>query len=317
MPVVRIGLEERPGSAHELVTRICAQIAPEADLPAHDPALALEAMPGRHIVVLERLHLAFVRRAGGFEAIRAILALIGRTDHKLLWIVSLEAHPFAVLQRLLRLSDAFSHVIPMKGLEPAALEKAVLARHELSGYRLRFVADDATRERLGRELRRARGDTAAEQTILRKQFYRTLHEASGGNLHSAIVYWLRAVSRAPDDTELLVSMLDPVEPPGLERFANDHLFALTAILVHGELEPEELAEVLDLDPARTRTILQFLAHRGFVQPVAATAPTSSDDAAPPAAASEYRHRRVRLAQPMLKPVVRALTSRNIVHWPTP
>jgi len=251
----RIHLNRKVTQTHELVEAVAKALELEGvtDLTRLEQALnALEPC----VLILERAQNAFLRHIGGFEALRALLVLLSRTSVRHLWVVVFEGHSFAVLQRLFRIGDAFTRVIAFDGLSVEEIRHAITVRHEPSGYDLDFRLDEQTALKLKRPLRSARNNPELQRAIISGYFYDQLHQFSGGNLYVAFYLWLRAV-KGPDASRLDVEPVTSLQSAAMERMSQDQFFAAAAILLHGELNVSQMAQVFDWDLIKCRLLLQY------------------------------------------------------------
>jgi hypothetical protein len=211
------------------------------DLLATPPETSLAAhLAGRRrIVILEELDRCFLRRVGGLDGIRWLLAFVQQTAGSVLWIFSINDHGCRYLDPAADLSSAFTHVINVTSMSPANLRKAILQRHHLSGLRLNFAPPPAADPRITR-LRRLfgiEGDGAA-------LFFDELYRQSGGVFRSASELWQSNIERVEAGA---VQMRFPVRPqhaPLLRSLDQSDHFTLHAILQHGSLDEDELSQAL-------------------------------------------------------------------------
>ena len=220
------------------------------------------------VFILQEAERLFIRRVGGFAALRRFLLLISRLTPRHMWLVFISSHSHDLLQRIWRIGDAFTHVLSTSEVEEEVLRKAITLRHEPSGFKLHFDLSPALEQRLGRELRQVQGDEKATQELLARRYFEQLHNITGGNLFVALFYWLRSVHRLEERT-LHIAPLREIDLPVLGRLTTDQRFALTAILQHGSLTVEQLSEIFNWESLKARLMMQFFLQNYLVLPDAA------------------------------------------------
>jgi len=220
-------------------------------------------LPGerRAVVVLEELERAWLRRVGGYQALRELLGRVAATSRRLLWIVALNHTAFRLLNAVLGLEGYFSHRINAAAVEQRYLQEAILMRHNLAGLRLHFLAPQGA-GRKGAGLRRRLGlELTPEQ-----MFFEALYRESEGLFRSAFELWLKHIERSQDG----VLYVQPVERPDYETLLADlnlhDLLTLQALLQHGSLTPEEHSQVFEWDPRASLDRLEVLEDRELIEP---------------------------------------------------
>jgi hypothetical protein len=155
---------------------------------------------------------------------------------------------------------------------------------------------------------RAIDDEERRQALLRTEFFDRLYEASGQNVMLALFYWFRSVRLDADGATLRVRPLEPIAFGALDTLPLPHAFALKALLEHGTLTADELAEVLGVSPPMGRSLLETLGNALVIAP--------ADREEGPGTfrfASVEHDARYRVRPLLIHPVTRFLRSRNIVH----
>ena len=267
------GLDGPAGSdgATDLATRINAQA----------PAVA----------VVEDLHHLFIRALGGFDALETFLELVSATRSNVLWVVTVDEFAWRYLSRVVGLEAHFVHKVSTTDLSPDELEAAIMARHDVSGFSLRFEteAPDPEGGRWARLLGRPTGELTRKEAQ-RRRYFRELAEIAEGNIVLALFYWLRSIKEVDGH---VLALGDPqiIELEFLERLPLAQLHSIAAIILHGGLSEAAHRRVFQLPAVESRLLLASLAdaHMVFL---------SSD--------GEYKINKV-----LYRPFIRLLVSRNI------
>ena len=244
------------------------------------------------VAVVEDVHHLFIRALGGFEAIEAFMELVAATSENVLWVVTVDELAWRYLNRVVGIDAHFVHTVSTTNLPADKLERAIMARHEVSGFALRFEreAAEATETRWPRLFRReAKGELTRKESQ-RKLFFQDLAGIAEGNIVLALFYWLRSIRRM-DDHVLVLGEPEIIDLEFLERLPLAQLHTIAAIILHGGLSQAAHQRVFQLPAAESRLQLAALAdsHMIFL-----------------ARDGEYKINKV-----LYRPFIRLLASKNI------
>ena len=101
-------------------------------------------------------------------------------------------------------------------------------------------------------------DRARRLERTERAFWRLMVDISQGNPTVAARIWVDCLSAGTQDTDVDVGIPKTPDSTELEGLSDDALFALTAIILHEDIEVEELALVLNLSEVRVRAICRGL-----------------------------------------------------------
>ncbi|HEX7091270.1 MAG TPA: ATP-binding protein [Longimicrobiales bacterium] len=246
---------------HRLVTRTDDLLAVLRDaFGRHDVgSLAELAELLRHgppqVAIIEDAHRLFHRRVGGFDALRAFLAFAADTKPNVLWIATMDQYAWAYLDQVVGIGRYFELQIRTTNLPPAVIEQAILARHEVSGYALRFEPG----ERLVHSRRfGALTNESARQAEARRAFLADLTRVAEGNVFVALFTWLRSIA-AVEGRTLVLRGPRAIETSFLQDFPLDALHTAAAVILHDGLGVEEHAACFQLSPEQSRLVLAGMA----------------------------------------------------------
>ena len=213
------------------------------------------------VVIIEELERTFLRAVDGYEALRALQELVAETCASTLWILALNQVALKLLGPTVGLEERFSHRIETASVSRRDLESAIMARHNLSGLRLRFAArhEDA---RPWTELRRRLGGRKEPQEL----FFRSLAAQSRGVYRTALEMWLAHIDCIEAGQVCLEPMVVPDLSQTFEELGTDDLFTLVAVLQHGSLSAEEHSTVFRCRERVSRTQLAELLGRDLLEP---------------------------------------------------
>lgn len=205
----------------------------------------------RRVVIVERAHNLYMRKIGGFEALRAALALVAATLDRVMWVFEVDHYAWDYLDAISPLRDYFDFVAEAPLLTQAEL-KEVFERQlsELEEtFPTRFLAPKDLPE-LEREAWRGEG------------FWQRLHELSSGNLEAAGILFCRSTRWSAQLKKAMVLPL-PAIPFGeaLSAYPRTSLLALAMLVEHEELSQEDLSDLLLITPGHAQSILDtFVRH---------------------------------------------------------
>ncbi len=215
----------------------------------------LQEMAEPSVIAIEDAHQLYQRTVGGFETLKKLLLLIARTSQQILWIVSIRKYAWQYLNSILRIADSFTFVVNTENLSGPDLEQVILARHQVSGFDLRFLPDDVIEQR--RSYRRAL--EPERQAMLRRAYFDALSKASEGNILAAIFYWLKSLGKI-ESNEMIVRPLAQLRFDFLRDVPAEQLLTLSMLIQHGYLTAAEHGLIFGLEPDESMAMLTHLAN---------------------------------------------------------
>ncbi len=249
----------------------------------------IQSKRSRSILVVENIQNTFVRNIHGFGAIESLWVIMTSTRNKLYWMVTCSAFAWSYFEKVYGSNQYFSHISRSDRLDREAIENAILARHKATGYELKFEPGPATQK--SRAFKKIISSDTDAQEFLKKQYFDRLDKIAEGNLSIAMIFWMQSIKEFDDKyvTQLPteVADLDKLEVP-----SRDVLFTLSALVLHQNLNVEELSIALHQDISVSRLMLSRLKSKGIVQ--------ETDNG-------------FILNQLVYRQVVRLLRRRNIIH----
>lgn len=226
-----------------------------------ETTLAEHLAEGQRVVILEEVERTYLRRPGGFEAIRYLLDLVRATSASTLWVLSLNEAAARYLDRAVRMNEYFTHRINAMAVLLEDLRDAIQLRHNLSGYRLLFEPPPQKDPRISGLRRRLGLERDAEDL-----FFEALYEASEGVFRAGFELWQRQIDRVEGGA---VHMRQPAETrftPLLASLTQDDHLTLRAILEHGGLNVENLAAVFGETEQNGRNRMERLLAMEVLEP---------------------------------------------------
>ncbi|MCP4807062.1 MAG: hypothetical protein GY913_26540 [Proteobacteria bacterium] len=217
---------------------------------------------GGVVVVVEGAHWLFSIEPGGFEALRCFAREVIDDDGNNAFVLSIDPSVWAYADRVVSMRDVFPHRLELGPLDPDSLRRALLGRHRMSGYGLRFAETDA---HLGQWLRRATSRGGADERI-EEHYFEDLFEATGGLLSDALRLWMASVIEVDTQNDVLVLGDVPAAPLASVRALDDEsLLTLRQLARQGRIDVSLHARQFRRDPDHSGADLSRLAHLGLVR----------------------------------------------------
>ncbi len=254
-PVVRGEFRERLTTAGQMRSFLARLLGASPD------RLTEFLLAEPRVVILEEVERAFLRRVGGFEALRYLLRLVSATARSVLWILGINFHSWRYLDAAVGFQQHFSHKLDAVSVAPDQLQAAILLRHNLSGLRL-HLAPPPEKDHWAHRLRRTLGLEKSRQEL----FFEALFRQSEGVFRAAFELWMNLTERAEGGVLYLRFPVEAAFEPLYREASLEQLQCLQAILHHGSLTAEEHAEVFSWSLEASRVLLDQLEAKGYLEP---------------------------------------------------
>jgi Kef-type K+ transport system membrane component KefB len=220
------------------------------------------ARSGDGVVIVDGLHWLFDIRPGGFDPLRHFLKRVLEDGGKRAWVVSAQRPVWTYADRVVPLGDVFPHRVDLHTLGVEELQRAVLARHRLSGFGVRFIRPEGhpsiwIKEALTRESR--------EEGIYERFFFQRLHEATDGVLSDALRLWMASIQGIEQGQDvMLVGDVPATTLRYMRRLPDEALMTLRQVARQGRLTVEGHAIQFRVDRAESEALLSRMAHWGLL-----------------------------------------------------
>ena len=223
----------------------------------------LNNSPHPYIIVWEDIQHAFLRRVGGFAALTLLFELISRTHKRVFWLCACTQYAWDFLDKTTRISDYFEYIIPLEAVSSEQLREAILKRHRVSGYRVRYAGTVAERSRK----KLAKLSHEQQQHYLEKLYFEDLAQLTAGNYSIAQLYWLRSTQQVLNDT-ITIGSLHMVDFSFTQSIPLPQMLILHALLLHDGLSEAHFLEINERkkqrDPVTTHLGLRQLRDDGLI-----------------------------------------------------
>jgi hypothetical protein len=185
--------------------------------------------PADELTVLSGFHWLVSTQPAGFAPLRRLVEGVVADRGRTSWLVSADAVVWDFARRAASIEEAFGELVRVEPLDRHELEAVVLARHQLSGYRLDFdapIADSAFEDFLVRGADRIRRPYDA--------YFRALRDSSGGLVREALHLWLASIDEIDERAGIVRVGAVPRSPQAaLRRLPDDILYALLQVARQG------------------------------------------------------------------------------------
>jgi hypothetical protein len=214
---------------------------------------------GRHDrIQLDGLRWLFHLQPGGAAALEHFVARLVQDEGRIAWIFAADGPVWRAATALAPLAAATAEVIDVKPLTVEELEQAVLARHAMSNYRLRFDPPAGAWDRLRDRLQRHRRQ---------RRWFEALHARTGGAMVDALRLWLGSLHDVDAASSTMqVGPLPRSRLGALRRLSDDDLLVLRHGMRQGRLTAELVVAAWLVDLGSARATLAGLQARGLLEP---------------------------------------------------
>ena len=212
---------------------------------------------GRQIIMLENCHQLFLRVVGGREAVDAFFYVIMNTRTHVFWLLSFRLLPWIRLGYLFNIEKFFTHVIKSEFHNVHEMIAALLLRQRATGLEPIYSEEGVNSHKLRKLLNNYRVHDAPVQNLLADIYFDNLYAISGGNMESALYYWLRSLTQN-EQGQIIVLPCVKVDSGFIKRLETINLLSLTEVLAHGSLSPREHGQIFNLEEFRSRMVLDYL-----------------------------------------------------------
>ena len=211
----------------------------------------------RQIILLEHGHQLFLRIVGARQALETFFYIMMNTRSHVFWLVSFRLLPWIRMGYLLNIERFFTHSVKSEFHNVQELVSALKLRQRATGQDPVFSEVGVSSYRVRKLLLQHRVQDAPVQHALEEIYFNNLYAISGGNMESALYYWLRSLS-VDEHGKVRVQPCAKVDTGFIKKQDTLNLLSLAEVLAHGGLTPKEHGEIFNLELFRSRLILDYL-----------------------------------------------------------
>ncbi|MDP2423944.1 MAG: hypothetical protein Q8M23_06325, partial [Bacteroidales bacterium] len=231
-----------------------------------------DALPYGSVVVIHDLELWWERSEEGLEVIEMIMDLIGKFEHKCLFIFNMNPFTYELINGMLKIENHFISIIHCRPLNSKELKEMIMCRHRSSGLKFKLEK---------------RNEESISEIALAKLFNKYFDQ-SNGNPGAVLYQWLCNIEKAS-----LVSILTKApkntDLQSIENMDDDQLVVLQQLALHKRMSYGKLQRVLGIESHDTDEIINSMLQTAIL---------------------EERSDRVFLINPYIEPIVRKVLKRK-------
>jgi hypothetical protein len=219
----------------------------------------------KQIILVEGGHNLMLRTIGGGKTAETFFSIILATRNHLLWVLSVRQYPWQRMEYQLKASQYFTHEIRTLLHTVQELHQALMVRQRTSGFRILY-SDEGLDSRRIRRLRLTNPlESEVVQEELERGYFENLFKLSGGNIESALFFWLLSLRYEENENVVRVAPCFIIDYRFLRGFDTQYLFTLAELLNHGGLTPAEHSKIFRLEPSKSQLVLEYLTEIRLVE----------------------------------------------------
>ena len=211
----------------------------------------------RQVVVIEGGHQLFLRAVGARQVLDTFIYIMMSTRSNLFWLVAFRFYPWVRMNYIDQIERYFTHVIKSEVHNQSELTSALMVRQRVTGQEPVFLAEGISAYRIRKMLVHQHVEDAPVQQALADLYFEKLYTQSGGNMSTALFYWLSSL-QVNAEGNITVTPCFSLDAGFIKRLDTLYLFSLAEVLCHGGLTPAEHSELFNVEMLRSRIILEYL-----------------------------------------------------------
>ncbi len=236
--IIRVNNVERTYTEAGLLQSLSASL-PDVAFPTLDEAANYFCRStSKYIIVCENVQHFFLRKVGGFAALKLLFELISRTYKNVFWLCTCTQYAWDFLDKTARISDYFEYVVPLENIDSLSLREAILKRHRVSGYGIQYAGTVADRSRK----KFLKMTDEQKQEYLEETYFEDLTQLTSGNYSIAQLYWLRSTQQVLNDT-ITIGSLQSMDFSFTKSIPLSQMLILHALLLHDGLSEAHFQEM--------------------------------------------------------------------------
>ena len=208
----------------------------------------------KSILIIEGINNFFIKSVGGFDGIKDFLQFVAKTWENIFWIISVEQQAWNYLNKFLDFDDQFIFTINATNMKEERIKEAILLRHQVSGYSIKFELDDKLKkQKQFKKLSNERSKQEAAQIY----FFNLLSKIAEGNIFIAIFYWIKSIDLIDGHT-IHFQMPVMIDISFVAKLSNIKLHTLGAIIQHDGLSVKNHSKIFLISPEESELLLSSL-----------------------------------------------------------
>lgn len=213
----------------------------------------------KRIVILEDLQNLYLRKVGGFEALKAVFQLVTNTNKNVFWVTTTTLYTWSYLSKTIHIDGFFSYIIRMQELRDQQIVDIIWKRNRISGFAIEFEPEE---DRLD-DKRFRKLDSKIQQETLRREFFSDLNAFAQSNVSLALIFWLLSTKKI-DKKSITIGVFQKPDLNFLTALSMDKIYALHALILHDGLKELQLSQVLHSSEITCKLTLLALLEDGIL-----------------------------------------------------
>lgn len=217
-----------------------------------------ESAKSKRIVVIDGLERLFEARINGFNVLQKTIQLISKTNSQIFWVVACHLYSYKYLVKSFNISEYFGYHIELEDLSAEDLVKIIERRHNISGFRLKFLPD-VQRKSIMPSIKQVDKN---DQMELRAVYFDRLQKIVSGNITQAFLYWMRSAAEVTEDVIYITqtdTKLDFIRSISLSKFE-----ILKNILIHNGISSSKHSELFRIPFEKSELQLEQMLDDGII-----------------------------------------------------
>lgn len=219
----------------------------------------LNNTPDEKVIILENLHHMFLKKIGGFQAVRLLFELISYTTKKVFWVGVFTPETWNYLDKTTSISTYFTNKITLEPLSNEHIAEIITKRNHHANLTIKFLPSQENKESKSYE----NLSKSQKQIFLKEKFFKQLHELSNGNITLSLFYWLRSIEKIGNNT-IYIQEIEGLDYGFIRHLSPEDLFVLQAMIIHDGLALHDFCIVINEPIEECRKILMPMLEKGVL-----------------------------------------------------
>lgn len=227
--------------------------------------IILKALEIKGVIILESVHRLFLRKIGGYNLLRKLIIFSSEVSEQILFVMTYNEHAWNLLTLAIDLDRFFNVQVKTRNFSEKDLANALLVRQKLTGYDFDVKLNEWHKFTLKLfPLRSISG--AAIQNRKIQLYFKKLSELSEGSIQAALLNWIRSVD-VIDDRKVVLREPKNLDVSALHHLSIDHLILISILLIHGGMNIDMMASVLNVPTEVIRGHIAILQNARLIEQV--------------------------------------------------
>jgi hypothetical protein len=210
----------------------------------------------KRIFLIENIGKLYLRKHNGYEALKLFKIIVAQTQSNTFWICTCGKYVWDFYNVNFTINEIFTERIYTNLLHKKDIRSILLSRHNATGFDLEF--QESNFYKLKSKFFKIKSKTI-QQEELANEFFDKLEEYAGGNIISAMYYWLISIDQIKNN-KLIMRPPHQISLNIFNEISPDYFIILALLFRHGWLADTEIAEMLFTDLREIKSKLNYLAN---------------------------------------------------------